>query len=702
MRGLWMSAWVIVWAWVDGVAFEAAAQVHAQRPEASGSPGLERRLRPLIAAHKGDVGVMVKHLGTGETFAHRADAPMPTASLIKFPLLIEAYRRVATGALDLKTPVTLHDEDKVPGAGILTYHFSQGTTIPLRDVLRLMIVYSDNTATNLALDAVGLDAVNAEMARLGLKRTKFHSKVYRRDTSIDPEGSREFGLGVTTAAEMITLWERLHLKKLAEGNEALCDAMLDHLLHCDDKSMLVKELPPGTKVAQKTGAVSDVRTAAGILYTPSGPIAVCVLTARNQDQRWTPDNAAERFSARLAREVYDHFQQAADLKEAGRDDSPLAFGATGPRVERLQRLLNRRLEPSPGLVVDGDFGPATQEAVIRFQKERHLGDNGVVTPEVWRALGELPPDPAGDPQAEADPAQLNAEFATLRPEPAEPAANDPTAVPFVTARAWVAIDADTGRVLGGREPERPLDMASTTKIMTAHLVLKELAAHPEARDEVVTFSARAAATPGSSSEVREGERVRVGELLYGLMLPSGNDAAVALAEQFGQRLAARDGSDGLDPLEAFVAAMNREAQALGLSATRFVNPHGLTAPNHQASALDLARLTRVALENPEFAALVATRRRAARLIDGEGKGRTIVWSNTNELLKIEGFAGVKTGTTSSAGACLVALGQQGERRVIVVVLGSAASASRYADARNLFRWAFHQPVAAPIETGDGR
>ena len=120
---------------------------------------------PLVRAHKGEVALAVKNLKTGETFLHRQDEPMPTASLIKFPVMVEAYRQAAEKAIDLDEAVTLESSDKVPGSGILTDHFSAGATFPLRDAVHLMIAFSDNTATNLVLDEIGIGSTAATMER---------------------------------------------------------------------------------------------------------------------------------------------------------------------------------------------------------------------------------------------------------------------------------------------------------------------------------------------------------------------------------------------------------------------------------------------------------------------------------------------------------------------------------------------------------
>jgi beta-lactamase class A len=270
---------------------------------------LETRLTPLAKAHKGMVAIAVKHLDTGASVYLNADEPMPTASLIKLPVMIEVYQQVAEGKVKLSDPVTLRKEDKVQGSGILTDHFSDGAIFPLRDAVRLMIVFSDNTATNLVLDKIGIKATADRMEAWGFPNTKINAKVFRGSTtSVFPERTKKFGLGSTTAREMIGLLEKLHRGELV-GAEA-CQEMLEHLKKCEDKDKFPRFLPAKTVVAHKTGSVSDARTDAGIIYTPSGPVALCVLTSQNEDKTFRPDNAGNLFCAKVAKEVYDHFAKA--------------------------------------------------------------------------------------------------------------------------------------------------------------------------------------------------------------------------------------------------------------------------------------------------------------------------------------------------------------------------------------------------------
>jgi D-alanyl-D-alanine carboxypeptidase (penicillin-binding protein 5/6) len=260
--------------------------------------------------------------------------------------------------------------------------------------------------------------------------------------------------------------------------------------------------------------------------------------------------------------------------------------------------------------------------------------------------------------------------------------------PFVSCKAWVAMDARTGRVLGGSQQDTPLDFASTTKMMTAWLIAKEAEKTPEVLGEILTYSPRADGTIGSTSEVRAGESLTVRDALYGLMLPSGNDASVAFAEHFGERLRPAGWDASRDPLDMFVAAMNEEAKTMGMTKTVFRNPHGLTHPEHKSSCKDLATLASKLLDSEVLKGVISCREYRCTLSSDVGYKREVLWRNTNQLLDIEGYLGVKTGTTDAAGACLVSCSERDGERIILVVLGASGSAARYSDSRNLHRWAW--------------
>jgi beta-lactamase class A len=249
----------------------------------------------------------LNHPASKTTFFHRADVPMPTASLCKLPIMVEAYFQIKEGKVNKDQLLNLTKEDMVPGSGILTSHFSPGTQISLRDAIRLMIRYSDNTATNLVLDRIGIRNVNDRMKSLGFPESQVHSKVFKRSTSsVDLKRSEQYGLGSTTANDMVQLLEKLHNKKVIDP--ATDQIMIEHLLTCDDEDKFPRFLPKGFKIAHKTGSVSDAKTDAGIVYFKSGTLFLCVLTNKNKDNTYAFNNLGDRFCADVAKLVYDHLE----------------------------------------------------------------------------------------------------------------------------------------------------------------------------------------------------------------------------------------------------------------------------------------------------------------------------------------------------------------------------------------------------------
>ncbi len=226
--------------------------------------------------------------------------------------------------------------------------------------------------------------------------------------------------------------------------------------------------------------------------------------------------------------------------------------------------------------------------------------------------------------------------------------------PKISAKSYVLLDGDTGAFLAGKNEHTPMPCASTTKVMTAVVVLEHLA--PDLSVTVTDFHTR---TEGSRVYYRAGEVQTVQELLYGLLLSSGNDAALALAE-------AACGS-----VAEFVAEMNRTAARLGMENTCFQNPSGLPQEGHYASAYDLAILMRYAMTHPLFAQITGTRERAVT-------GRTLI--NHNKLLKtLAGVDGGKTGFTKAAGRCLISTAVRNGRRLIAVTLSAPNDWQDHAD-----------------------
>lgn len=222
--------------------------------------------------------------------------------------------------------------------------------------------------------------------------------------------------------------------------------------------------------------------------------------------------------------------------------------------------------------------------------------------------------------------------------------------PKIAARAAAVLDVSTGQFLYAKNATARLPMASTTKIMTALLALENGNLSQVVN---VTVDYRKC-IDCSIMGLLPGERLTLLDLLYGMLLPSGNDAAQQIAITIG-------GSES-----AFVGMMNARAQQLGLIDTHYVNPHGMDAPGHYTSAVDLARLAAYALKNPTFAKIVQT---SSKTVRGVG---TYNLKNTNKLLPRNDVFGVKTGNTDNAGPCTVVLFRRGGRDIIVVVLNSAS------------------------------
>jgi D-alanyl-D-alanine carboxypeptidase (penicillin-binding protein 5/6) len=270
-----------------------------------------------------------------------------------------------------------------------------------------------------------------------------------------------------------------------------------------------------------------------------------------------------------------------------------------------------------------------------------------------------PPTPVLQPNGQLSPSPFPQALRT--PAPA-------AVPPPIDAAAAVLADLDTGRVLFDLNGNERRPIASITKIMTALLVIEET--NPT---EIVTTSANAASGSGfgiSGLGLQPGERIRIQELLYALMLQSANDAAVALAEHVS-------GS-----VNGFVQRMNRRARALGMDGTQFASPNGLDDDGY-SSARDLARLTRTAFEARGFASIVATRFHTVRSLDAEPR----MVQNRNALLWLyPGSTGVKTGFTTPAGFCIVAAAERGDRRLVAVILGEPGEP--FSDAAALLNYGF--------------
>lgn len=238
--------------------------------------------------------------------------------------------------------------------------------------------------------------------------------------------------------------------------------------------------------------------------------------------------------------------------------------------------------------------------------------------------------------------------------------------PTVSAKASILMDAKTGRILYAKEADKGMKIASLTKIMTAIVAIDE-----GNLNQLVTISPNATNVEGSSIYLKAGERVPLKTLLYGLMLRSGNDAAVAIAEHVG------------GTVEGFTYLMNEKATHLGLKQSHFTNPHGLDHDQHYSSAKDLAILTSYALKNPVFREIVQTE---VKDVPWPGETWKRKFYNKNKLLRMYPYAnGVKTGFTKQAGRTLVTSAMKEGRQLICVTLNDPQD---WQDHINLFDYGF--------------
>lgn len=253
-----------------------------------------------------------------------------------------------------------------------------------------------------------------------------------------------------------------------------------------------------------------------------------------------------------------------------------------------------------------------------------------------------------------------------------PRPDPPPAFGEVSAAAAILMDGETGEVLFARNPDEPRAPASTTKILTALVILER-----GRLTDTVVVSQTAARVGGHRLGLRRGQKISLEDLLAAILIRSANDAATAAAEHVGPGLS------------AFVAMMNAKAQELGMRSSHFANPHGLDEPMHFSTARDMALLARAAMDHPQFAGLVRARgatvaiwqpgRRARKPV-----ARTIL-SHNRLLGRLEGADGIKTGYTEAAGRCLVASASRGGQRMIAVLFNDP---QRWTNAATLLEFGF--------------
>lgn len=273
-------------------------------------------------------------------------------------------------------------------------------------------------------------------------------------------------------------------------------------------------------------------------------------------------------------------------------------------------------------------------------------------------------------------------------------------VPLITSKAWVVAKGETGEVIFGHRESTKKEVASITKVMTCYCVCRLLETHKiDPKNTYLEVSPYAASITGTTATLKTGDVLRVWDLLHGLMLPSGNDAAYSLAENFGtyifmqtQEYKLKSKSNPLFVrgkshlyLKYFLDYMNEVSVELELIGTKYSNPHGLCDTTNFTTAADVAKLVACAMKNPIFREVVKQQKYSCVIDQCDGCRRNVTWENTNKLLA-EGWEGVKTGITTAAGPCFCGMVTLDNVNYIVIVLDCRSMEARWEECKVLVNW----------------
>ena len=265
---------------------------------------LDEKIKSEIKDFSGKVWIYAKNLDTGKDYALRADEQVRTASTIKLPIMTEVFHQVAQGKLNWMDEIILTKQNKQGGSGILS-EFSDNTKIDLKTVLNLMIVVSDNSATNLTLDKVGSDNVNNFMDEIGLKQTRSLRKIGGGGDSkavTDPR-LKLFGIGVSSPRDMVKLLEMLEKGEVV-SKEASAE-MLSILKRQQYTDGIARNLPDTVPSASKSGALDRLRSDVGIIYTRRGRIVMAITTDDMVEVTYSEDNPGLKLLWRLSQILQD-------------------------------------------------------------------------------------------------------------------------------------------------------------------------------------------------------------------------------------------------------------------------------------------------------------------------------------------------------------------------------------------------------------
>ena len=270
-------------------------------PSLMGAPAndLEQKIQAAIQGFPGSVSISAKNLDSGASYSLRGDEPVTTASTIKLPIMVELFAEAEKGNLDWNQKITLSEQDKVAGSGVLS-EFSAGDALPIRDLMHLMIVVSDNTATNMILDRIGGDAVNTRMAQLGLKQTAVMHKImgakFPTEEGKKP-GNEGWGIGRSSPQEMVTILEKLYRGELV--SKAASEEMIAVLKRQRDHDGAGRDMND-TVVASKAGALDHLRSDVAIVYAKRGSVAMAITVKEIPVVDYGVDNPGNLLISRLS------------------------------------------------------------------------------------------------------------------------------------------------------------------------------------------------------------------------------------------------------------------------------------------------------------------------------------------------------------------------------------------------------------------
>lgn len=306
-----------------------------QGPLSTSDAALSAEFARIAAAHHGHLAVYAENLKTGQTAAFDADEPVKTASVIKLAILYNAAQQIRAGKASFDEKLVLEKSNQVAGSGVLA-ELNTPHTLTLADTLTLMVILSDNTATNLAIDRLGIDHINQTIQSLGLKNTWLYKKIGVPSTEPMPADQPKFGLGKTTAREMATVMRQIVECRLDPAATApspsdgpICGRILTMLRHQQDRDSLPRYVEvydtseEGSAIGNKTGALDQVRNDIAIFATKNGPIVISAFTWDNKDERWSGDNEAEQTLGKVGEAVLKAWSPAGLDPNAVNWENPL-------------------------------------------------------------------------------------------------------------------------------------------------------------------------------------------------------------------------------------------------------------------------------------------------------------------------------------------------------------------------------------------